>query len=187
MYDELPVALRAQPADPQITVFLLAPLAPKKVGHYFGIDAGGDTPAYEDSVQVAVVNWPEGKVVAVRKIGAEPPQVITHRNGNPDHSTHGDYTRRAMHWILSMQAPSLEPADPARGKTSGLPASAIAPHRWTQAEAEAEAARRFPQLGIANSPMNKAYLARLKQLKVETPDFFLTPDWPLRLAADVGH
>ena len=57
---------------------------------------------------------------------------------------------------------------------------------WTEAEAKAEAVRRYPQLSIANSPMNRAFLARYQQKKASDPAFLRDPAWPLRLAEEVA-
>jgi hypothetical protein len=62
-----------------------------------------------------------------------------------------------------------------------------APRTWTEAEAKAEAVRRYPQLGVANSQMNRAFLARYQQMKANNPAFFSDSAWPLRLAEEVAR
>ncbi|MEI9893689.1 MAG: hypothetical protein WDN28_07255 [Chthoniobacter sp.] len=50
--------------------------------------------------------------------------------------------------------------------------------------AQHEALRRFPQLGIAGSHLNKEFLARYTKYERERPAFFHDPSWPLTLAEE---
>ena len=50
--------------------------------------------------------------------------------------------------------------------------------------AQRYAVGRFPELGIAGSPLNKEYIARLQRYQHEKKEFFTEPDWPLRLAKE---
>jgi hypothetical protein len=51
-------------------------------------------------------------------------------------------------------------------------------------QAHQEALRRYPQLGIAGSPLNREFLARYKRYRQERGDYFNDPSWPLRLAEE---
>jgi hypothetical protein len=180
MYYDLPPPCQARATDPEITVFLIEEMRSKQVGEYVGLMR--DQVAYQDTVRVVAVKWPELTIVAVREItGDMPPETIAARNYILVRSTHGDSSGNVVRWILSLQPQFLERAA-ARQVNSSYP-----PHRWTEAEARAEAVRRYPQLGIANSPMNKAFIERYNQLKLEASDYLQSPDWPLRLAAEVAR
>jgi len=48
-------------------------------------------------------------------------------------------------------------------------------------QATAEARRRYPAVGVDGSPENRAYLEAYQDLDGRRPDFFETPDWPIRL------
>jgi hypothetical protein len=54
----------------------------------------------------------------------------------------------------------------------------------------AELMRRYPAIGVKNSPENELYVARVKELRVEMPELFNDPHWPLtigeQLAAQEG-
>lgn len=58
---------------------------------------------------------------------------------------------------------------------------------WTVATAQKEAMRRYPQLGVANSPMNRAFVARYQQIKANAPSYLRDPSWPLHLADEVAQ
>ena len=49
-------------------------------------------------------------------------------------------------------------------------------------EAQREAVRRYPQLGIAGSPLNQDFVARYKRYQREHPEQLRDTSWPLRLA-----
>jgi len=55
------------------------------------------------------------------------------------------------------------------------------------ADAQREALRRYPQLGVAGSQFNNAFLARHKQYQQERPDYFRDPSWPVALAEDTAE
>lgn len=67
---------------------------------------------------------------------------------------------------------------------SSAPPSSAA---WTVATAQKEAMRRYPQLGVANSPMNRAFVARYEQIKAKDPSYLRDPSWPLQLADEVAQ
>jgi hypothetical protein len=54
----------------------------------------------------------------------------------------------------------------------------------------AELMRRYPAIGVKNSPENELYVARVKELRIEMPGLFNDPHWPLtigeQLAAQEG-
>ena len=61
------------------------------------------------------------------------------------------------------------------------------PRRFATApEAQQEAIRLYPALGIAGSEFNRAFLARHKQYQEQQPDFLRDPNWPITLAHEVA-
>ena len=46
------------------------------------------------------------------------------------------------------------------------------------------ALQRYPDLGVAESALNKEFIARMKRYEIEKKEFFSEPDWPIRLAAE---
>jgi hypothetical protein len=42
----------------------------------------------------------------------------------------------------------------------------------------------YPELGIANSPLNKEFLRRHKSYEASNPKFFSEPEWPTKLARE---
>ena len=57
----------------------------------------------------------------------------------------------------------------------------------TTADAQAEAIRKYPELGKAGSAFNVEFLARAKRYQTEKPDFAKDPAWPLKLADEVAN
>ena len=54
--------------------------------------------------------------------------------------------------------------------------------------AQIEATRRYPGIGIKNSPENLAFIAKVNELRNAGADeYFRTPDWPLRLAETLAQ
>ncbi len=72
--------------------------------------------------------------------------------------------------------------------SSATPAPVAAtPQRFaTVADAQREAVRRYPQLGVAGSPLNTAFNARYKAYQQQRPDYFRDPSWPIRLAEELA-
>lgn len=68
---------------------------------------------------------------------------------------------------------------------STRPAAGQAPHFATAAEAQQEAVRRYPEIGVAGSKLNTEFVARYKRYQQERPDFIRDPSWPLRLAEEL--
>lgn len=50
------------------------------------------------------------------------------------------------------------------------------------ARAKGEAMRRYPGIGVAESPENVLFVKRVQELRTERPEFFDEPEWPLYLA-----
>lgn len=55
------------------------------------------------------------------------------------------------------------------------------PEEQAVSQSTAEARRRYPAVGVEGSPENRAYLEAYQDLDGRRPDFFETPDWPVRL------
>lgn len=55
----------------------------------------------------------------------------------------------------------------------------------TVAEAQQEALRLYPALGVAGSPFNREFVARHKKYQMDRPDYFRVPGWPVALAREV--
>jgi hypothetical protein len=51
---------------------------------------------------------------------------------------------------------------------------------------EQEAIRLYPALGVMGSPFNSKFLALHEKYMSEHPDYFSDPDWPVKLAREVG-
>jgi hypothetical protein len=51
-------------------------------------------------------------------------------------------------------------------------------------EAQREAVRRYPDIGVAGSRLNIEFVARHKRYQKEHPEYFRDPSWPLRLAEE---
>lgn len=93
----------------------------------------------------------------------------------------------------SISSPSLLPAivtpktpSPAPLNTPAVAAPKQAPRFATVADAQREALRRYPDLGVADSRFNRAFLARHKQYQQERPDYFRDPSWPFTLAEETA-
>jgi hypothetical protein len=56
----------------------------------------------------------------------------------------------------------------------------------TVAEAQREAVRRYPALGVKGSRMNQAYVDRYHLYQNTRPDFFQTTSWPVELADEIA-
>jgi hypothetical protein len=54
----------------------------------------------------------------------------------------------------------------------------------TEAEGRREALRLYPDLGIANTPLNAEFVARYKSYQRLQPDFFQNPAWPVILVRE---
>lgn len=65
---------------------------------------------------------------------------------------------------------------------SQLPEREVEPNDLEAAEKRAVA--RFPDLGVAGSPLNVEFLRRYRRYQTERPDFFSNPEWPSELARE---
>ena len=61
------------------------------------------------------------------------------------------------------------------------------PRTMTVDEAQREALKRYPELGVNGSKLNTAYIARYKAYQQTRPEFFQNPQWPLVLADEVAR
>ena len=79
-------------------------------------------------------------------------------------------------------APLVKPAAP---KAVERPASYVSdqelPADMTE-RANTEVVRRYPQIGVKDSPENILFRERVAEFKAERPEFFDEPDWPIYLA-----
>jgi len=77
----------------------------------------------------------------------------------------------------------------AASPAAGLPATPLkAPPRTPITdEAQREAIRRFPALGVAGSAMNAEFVSRYNQYLTSRPDFFKDSLWPIRLAEEADQ
>jgi hypothetical protein len=56
----------------------------------------------------------------------------------------------------------------------------------TEADAQAAALARYPELGVAGSPFNTAFLQKHKDAQANRPDLLRSPGWPMVLADEVA-
>ena len=52
--------------------------------------------------------------------------------------------------------------------------------------AKAELVRRYPPIGVKDSPENETFVARIKELQVEMPELFKNPRWPLEIGEQLA-
>ena len=71
------------------------------------------------------------------------------------------------------------------GNPSSPPSTPQTPRFATAAEAQQEAVRRYPDIGVAGTKLNTEFIARYKRYQQERPDFLRDPSWPLRLAWEI--
>lgn len=60
------------------------------------------------------------------------------------------------------------------------------PRFATVAEAQREAVRLYPNLGVADSQLNKEFVARYKRYQQNRPEYFRDMSWPIRLAEEIA-
>lgn len=53
--------------------------------------------------------------------------------------------------------------------------------------AQSKAIELYPDLGVADSPLNKEFVERVKIYRIEKKEFFAEPDWPMRLAKECSE
>ncbi|MGC3991447.1 MAG: hypothetical protein QM796_17535 [Chthoniobacteraceae bacterium] len=66
-------------------------------------------------------------------------------------------------------------------------ASTPASRVLTVKEAQLEALRRYPALGVSGSRFNGEFLARYKRYQQNNPNYFLDPSWPIILADETAN
>jgi hypothetical protein len=95
-------------------------------------------------------------------------------------------TDRPKKSAQSMATPANTPApSKLRRTTDSASTSTIAPARiTTAAEGTREALRLYPELGVANSPLNREFVARYHSYQRLQPDFFQDPAWPVILVKE---
>ena len=68
--------------------------------------------------------------------------------------------------------------------------SFVGPSKETPEEitklAKTELMRRYPAIGVKNSPENEMFVDRINELKVELPDIFTNPRWPLEIGEQLA-
>lgn len=60
----------------------------------------------------------------------------------------------------------------------------LAGYRQNPKAAQQKAVALYPDVGVASSPLNKEFVARMKRYQAEKKEFFTEPDWPIRLAKE---
>ena len=53
--------------------------------------------------------------------------------------------------------------------------------------AQLKAITLYPEVGVAGSPLNKEFVARMARYQMEKKEFFAEPDWPVRLAKECNE
>jgi hypothetical protein len=209
---KLPASLRATAQDQAMTLFLIWNIESKQVDTYYEVGKastrgpGTGWSAFRDTAHLAVVTWPGARLLGWHTVvGNNPAKKITLHNGVPSISDqHGDLAGPIAQWVRFLPGvPAAPPSAPisllAFAPTSAASASSpstistgaslapASPAAWTVATAQNEAVRRYPQLSVANSPLNHAFLARYQQIKSTNPSYLRDPSWPLRLADEVAQ
>lgn len=60
----------------------------------------------------------------------------------------------------------------------------VPPLITTEAQGRAEALRLYPDLGVANSPLNREFVTRYRSYQRLQPDYFQDPAWPVLLVKE---
>jgi hypothetical protein len=81
--------------------------------------------------------------------------------------------------VVEKKSPPVVVATPVPSATPELKFASVA-------EAKAEAVRQYPELGIAGSEFNLAFLERYQIYRMQKPEYFQDPAWPLRLAEEIS-
>jgi hypothetical protein len=198
----LPFPLRAQPGDQAMTVFIVSGIRSQLVTRYHkkrpwydrGPDGSGLYPevlgaGYRDTADVAVISWPDRRMLGWHAVaGDAPPKTVQLQAGQKLDPQHGNLIGPIAGWIRSMPFVS-DPRNKTDASAGFLPQfnpDSTQQRTWTVAEAQAEAVRRYPQLAIANSRMNRAFVERYNKEKASNSALLRDPAWPLRIAEDVA-
>jgi hypothetical protein len=96
-----------------------------------------------------------------------------------------------MHWIgvLAMLAaiPAAIYIMPPKSRSKDTTIASSASHYESVADAQQAAISRYPELGVADSAFNKAFLTLHKKYQSEHPELFRGNDWPLVIADEVDR
>ena len=60
----------------------------------------------------------------------------------------------------------------------------VPPLITTEAQGRTEAVRLYPDLGVANTPLNREFVTRYRSYQRLQPDFFQDPAWPVILVKE---
>jgi hypothetical protein len=192
---KLPASLRATAQDQAMTLFLIWNIESKQVDTYYKIGEastrgpGTGWGAYRDTAHLAVVTWPGPRLVGWHTVvGNNPAKRITLHYGIPATSDqHGDLAGPIAQWVRVLPGVPAAPPPAPISLLAFAPLSGASSTTWTEVTAQKEAVRRYPPLGVPNSPLNHAFLARYQQIKVSNPGYLRDPSWPLRLADEVAQ
>ena len=83
---------------------------------------------------------------------------------------------------VSGSTPALPPVVPVEKQSSDTPR----PEPRTEADFQAEAVRRYPDLAVAGSKMNVAFVERVGFYRKYRPEFFQNTDWPIKVAKEIA-
>jgi len=177
-YYKLPYALRAKPDDQAMTVFLIWNVRSQFLWRYRNTSKSPmfkvDAPAYRDTADFAVLRWPERELISWKSLaGAVPEKHMTFHASEASKEVHGDWVGTFAQWVLTVPG--------------GMDAETMPRPQWTPATAQAEAMRRYPDLGIAGSPLNRAFLEKYQSLKAGNSPDLQDPAWPLHLTRKIAN
>ena len=82
-------------------------------------------------------------------------------------------------------APETPAPTKLRHPAPSIPIAPLAPAViTTEADGRREALRLYPDLGVADSPLNREFVARYRSYQRLQPDFFQNPAWPVLLVKE---
>lgn len=70
---------------------------------------------------------------------------------------------------------------------SGKPQPSSIVVKGAEADWQRAAVEKYPALGMAGSPLNTMFVARVKLCRSTRPEVFQSPDWPMKLADEVAR
>jgi hypothetical protein len=89
---------------------------------------------------------------------------------------------RPHHPKQAAATPEATPVSKLRHVAEATPSIPLAPALiTTEAEGRSEALRLYPELGVADSPLNREFVTRYRSYQRLDPDFFQDPAWPVVL------
>ena len=83
--------------------------------------------------------------------------------------------------------PKSNPPTAPTSATTPTAKPATKPRFATTDEAQREAVRRYPDLGVTGSKLNREFVARYKLYQQQRPEYFHDTLWPLHLAEEITH